>query len=505
MTSAGIPVEKLAGTNTSVFSGTFGRDYTDRLVKDPESLPASYFTGNGAAMYSNRISYFFDLKGPSVTTDTGCSGSMAALHMAAQTIRNGESDMSIVAVAQFMSNPDLYIALSNLGVLGPGGKCYSWDHRADGYGRGEGMAVVVLKRLSDALRDGDYVHSIIRESFMNQDGKTSTITSPSMDAQEQLIEECYTRAGLKLCDTGYVEAHMTGTPTGDPIEAKSLAQTFGKSRAPGDAVYVGSIKPNIGHTEPVSGLASIIKTALVLQKQLIPPHINFEKPNPAIPLEDWNLQVANSLTPWPRGMPLRASVNNFGYGGTNVHVIMEAGSETATTNGTSHINDTNGIKTKHFPPSSEPSYVYVVSSKHVAGALEMNRKLAAYIRDAISQGKEPRPVDLAYTLAQRRSRFPCATAVRATNLGELADCLEEPHRKATRASPNPLRIGFVFNGQGAQWYAMGRELLSTYPVFRSAIQKGDQILRQEYGAPWSLSGVYLSFHFGMNKGLATYF
>jgi acyl transferase domain-containing protein len=353
------------------------------------------------------------------------------------------------------------------------------------------MAAVVLKRLSDALRDGDYVHSVIRESFMNQDGKTGTITSPSMEAQEQLIEECYARAGLKLCDTGYVEAHMTGTPTGDPIEAASLAQTFGKSRVPGDAVYVGSIKPNIGHTEPVSGLASIIKTALVLQNQLIPPHMNYEKPNPAIPLEDLNLQVANSLTPWPQGMPLRASVNNFGYGGTNVHVIMEALSGATATNGTCHINDINGIKTEQILPCSDPSsYVYIISSKYLTGMLEMNRKLAAYIRDSISQGKEPRPVDLAYTLAQRRSRFPCATAVRATSLRELADRLEEPHRKATRASPNSLRIGFVFNGQGAQWYAMGRELLSTYPVFESAIRKGDQVLQQKYGAPWSLHGVY---------------
>ena len=180
-------------------------------------------------------------------------------------------------------------------MLSAEGRCFSWDQRASGYGRGEGVAALVLKRLDDALRDGDFVHAVIRETGLNQDGKTTTISSPSMEAQKKLIEECYKRAGLKLAETGYVEAHMTGTLTGDPIEAEALARTFGKHRAANDPVIVGSCKPNIGHTEPVSGLAAVIKTAYVLQSGLIPPNTNYETTNPKIPLREWNLQVRISL------------------------------------------------------------------------------------------------------------------------------------------------------------------------------------------------------------------
>lgn len=456
-------------------------------------------------MYSNRISHFFDLRGPSVTADTGCSGSMAALHLGAQTIRSGESDMSIIAVAQLMQNPDLVIALSNLGVLGPEGRCYSWDHRANGYGRGEGMAVVVLKRLSNALTDGDNVHAVIRETHMNQDGKTSTITSPSMDAQQRLIKECYERAGLQLSDTAYVEAHMTGTPTGDPIEAEVLSKTFGSARSADNPVYVGSIKPNIGHTEPVSGLASIIKTALVLKKGLIPPHINYEKPNPAILLDEWNLKLPLELTPWPKSRPIRASVNNFGYGGTNVHVIMESLSETLASKTIAissgfHSNGIkiNGVESKvnatikdvgsHEQHQGQlSSHVYIVSAKHSAGTVGMNKSLAAYLRDYMAQDREINPVDLAHTLSDRRSRFQWATCVRATSLEDLAKRLEDPQRKPIRAPAGRLpRIGFVFNGQGAQWAGMGRELLDAYPLFKESMCEADRILRDKYAAPWSL-------------------
>lgn len=456
-------------------------------------------------MYSNRISHFFDLRGPSVTADTGCSGSMAALHLGAQTIRSGESDISIIAVAQLMQNPDLVIALSNLGVLGPEGRCYSWDHRANGYGRGEGMGVVVLKRLSNALANGDHIHAVIRETHMNQDGKTSTITSPSMDAQQRLIKECYERAGLQLSDTVYVEAHMTGTPTGDPIEAKVLSKTFGSARSADNPVYVGSIKPNIGHTEPVSGLASIIKTALVLKKGLIPPHINYEKPNPAILLDEWNLKLPLELTPWPKGRPIRASVNNFGYGGTNVHVIMESLSQTLATNAIamssgSHPNGvrTNGVKSKvngsikdagsHEQQQGQlSSHVYIVSAKHSAGTVGMSKSLAAYIRDSAAQNRAIDPADLAFTLSDRRSRFQWATSVRATNLEDLAKRLEDPQRKPIRAPAGRLpRIGFVFNGQGAQWIGMGRELMDAYPIFKESMRAADSILRDKYAAPWSL-------------------
>ncbi|KAL9127721.1 MAG: hypothetical protein Q9217_003451 [Psora testacea] len=364
-------------------------------------------------------------------------------------------------------------------VLSPEGRCFGWDHRASGYGRGEGVATLVLKRLDDALRDGDSVHAVIRESALNQDGKTTTISSPSMAAQQKLIEECYRRAGLDPGETGYVEAHMTGTDTGDPIEAEALARTFGKSRPANDPIIVGSCKPNIGHTEPVSGLAAIIKASYVLQSGLIPPNTNYEKTNPKIPMEKWNLKLATVLTPFPQDKPLRASINNFGYGGTNTHVILESAPNAALSlNG--NTADMNG--TGHNDGASR---IYILSSKDSTVTQESSKRLAAYVQKSIVSSSEPLPADLAYTLAERRSRFPWAVAVKARSLPELADRLSEPKLKATRALRTVPRIGFVFNGQGAQWYAMGRELMAAYPLFGSGIQQADQILT-EYGATWSL-------------------
>ncbi|KAI1526193.1 Polyketide synthase module [Pyrenophora tritici-repentis] len=203
--NAGIPTEKLAGSNTSVFSATFGRDYTEMLMKDADALPTSLVTGNGPAMFANRVSHFYNLQGPSITVDTGCSGGLVALHMGVNSIRNRESDVSIVGTSNAILNQDFFIAISNLGLLHEDGKCYSMDHRWGGYGRGEGMAVLVLKKLSAAVEDGDHIHAVIRESAVNQDGKTGTITSPSMEAQRSLIQQCYSRAGIDLSSTGLGE------------------------------------------------------------------------------------------------------------------------------------------------------------------------------------------------------------------------------------------------------------------------------------------------------------
>jgi acyl transferase domain-containing protein len=479
MWSAGIPIESLAGSNTSVFTGLFGKDYYDGLMKDPESLPPSLMTTNGTAMYSNRISHFYDFRGASMTLDTGCSGSLVALHHACRTIQLGESDLAIAGGSGIMLSPDMFIALSNMGVLGEDGRCYSWDHRSGGYGRGEGVATLVLKSLDAALRDGDFVHAVIRESALNQDGRTSTITSPSMEAQKKLIEECYRRAGLDISQTGYVEAHMTGTSTGDPIEAEAIARTFGKNRAEDDAVFVGSVKTNVGHAEGVSGLAALIKTVFALQKRLIPPNMNYEKPNPRIPLAEWKVQVPQSPIPWPENKALRASINNFGYGGANVHLIVEGIPKTSQSN-------TNGDQR-----DLSRSLIYILSSKDAEVTKTMAKKLGSYLHEAILPGAREElllPADLAYTLAERRSRLPWAIAVRSSSLDDLAKKLDEENARPTRAAQSPQRVGIVFNGQGAQWHAMGRELINAYPVFCSAVQRATKVLK-DYGAYWSLEGV----------------
>lgn len=277
-------------------------------MRDPDLIPRYAMLGNGAAMISNRISHFFDLGGPSMTVDTGCSTSLTALHLACQSIRAEESTISIVGGASLMLNPDVFISLSSLGsettryiwvlitnrnvsLLGADGKSYPFDSRASGYGRGEGVATVVLKSLEDAIKDGDPIRAVIRETSLNHDGKTPTVTSPSKIAQEELIRKCYQSAGLNPLNTTYVEAHGTGTQAGDPVETEAIGMVFGQGRPADKPLYIGSVKSNIGHLESSSGLAAIIKVALAFEKGFIPPSINYENPNPGIHLDQWKLKV----------------------------------------------------------------------------------------------------------------------------------------------------------------------------------------------------------------------
>ncbi|KAK1988400.1 type I polyketide synthase [Colletotrichum cereale] len=479
---AGMPIEALAGTNTSVFAGCYGKDYHDLQTRDPEAMPSSFLTGNYTAMLSNRISHFYNLKGASMSIDTGCSSGLACLHQGCQTIRTGESDLSIVGASSTMLNPDLFVAMSTLGMIGTDGRCYAWEERAQGYGRGEGVAVLVLKSLDAALRDADHVHAIIRQTGLNQDGKTQSITSPSVDAQVQLIRDCYRRAGLDPSQTGYIEAHMTGTQVGDLAEAEALAQTFGSDRrAAGfeDPVLVGSVKTNIGHTEPVSGLAAIIKAAFAMRNKKVPGNLNYAVGNPKINLGEWNLIVPTTLTAWPKDKPLRVSINNFGYGGANSHVILEgAPLDAVNANKNGHAEDDD----EHHEPAA--SRVFILSARDAETTKKMASGLAAHLRHLIDTGTDLSLDDLAYTLAERRSRLGSVAAVKARTLNQLLDGLEGSLRVHQTASKMP-RLGFVFNGQGAQWHAMGRELMGAYPVFAEAITDADEILRS-YGAEWSL-------------------
>ncbi|KAF2753079.1 putative polyketide synthase [Pseudovirgaria hyperparasitica] len=470
---AGIPLSKIAGTNTSCFAGTFIRDYHDLLMRDPATLPRHFTTGNFTAMVANRISHFFDLRGPSTSVDTGCSTSLTALHLACQTIRTGESDCSIVGGACVMSNPDMFCQLSSLGFIGIDGKSYSFDHRAQGYGRGEGVATLVLKRLDDAIRDRDPIRAVIRETGLNQDGKTPTLTSPSGEAQESLMRDCYRRAGLNPLDTTYVETHGTGTKKGDPIETTAIGKVFGRPSTI-EPLLIGSIKSNIGHTEAASGIASIIKVAMAFENRQIPPSINFEKPNPLIDFTNLGIQPARSLEPWPECDIRRASISNFGYGGSNTHVIMEDAAY--------HRED---------PPMSTEKYatprkVFILSARDREAASTMRSKLKDYILAAVERSEDIDFSDLAYTLDQRRSKFSWTTAITAGTVGELIDGLKDATLKPSSVLSKP-RVGFVFNGQGAQWHAMGRELMQTYPVYTETLQEADAVIKS-FGSTWSVVG-----------------
>ncbi|KAL4916483.1 hypothetical protein BDW62DRAFT_186074 [Aspergillus aurantiobrunneus] len=468
--SAGITLAQIAGSNTSVFTGSFIRDYHDLLSRDPDTLPRYFTTGNFAAMIANRISHFFDLQGPSTPVDTGCSTSMTALHLACQTLRSGESDASIVGGTCVMLNPDMFCQLSSLGFIGPDGKSFAFDTRANGYGRGEGIATLVLKRLDDALRDGDPIRAVIRETGMNQDGKTPTITSPSGAAQEALMRSCYSRAGLDPSETTYVEAHGTGTKAGDPVEVAAIGSVFGAGRTSQRPLLLGSVKSNLGHTEAASGLAAIIKVCKALEWGQIPPSINIERVNDALDFRGGGLQVAQSLDAWSSAGVRRASVNNFGYGGSNTHVIMEDAADA--------VADYRSQQPEVLQESHSQRKVFVLSAKDDGATKRARERLLEHI-----EKNDPSLQDLSYTLNQRRSRFPYMIACSAASLSELSTALADPTLNAVYAAAVP-RLGFVFTGQGAQWYGMGRELIREYPVFRDALEEADSIF-QGFGAPWS--------------------
>ncbi|KAK2755488.1 Type I Iterative PKS [Arachnomyces sp. PD_36] len=473
--SAGIPLSQIAGSNTSVFTGSFIRDYHDMLTRDPITLPRFFTTGNFAAMIANRISHFFDLRGPSTPVDTGCSTSITALHLACQTLRTGESDSAVVGGTCIMLNPDMFAQLSSLGFIGPDGKSYAFDSRAQGYGRGEGIATLILKRLDDALRDGDPIRAVIRETGMNQDGKTPTITSPSGEAQEALMRACYDRAGLDPQETTYVEAHGTGTKAGDPIEAAAIGAVFGTNRSPQHPVLVGSVKSNLGHTEAASGLAAIIKVAKALERGQIPPSINLEQINSSLDLRGGRLKIAQVLDLWPSAGIRRASVNNFGYGGSNTHVIMEDALDSSM--------EYSRKRPLALEKDVSPRKVFVLSAKDEGSAKRIKENLLAHLESSAAAGRETSLQALSYTLGQRRSRFPYTIAFSAASLSELSTNLANPALKPVYEVGVP-RLGFVFTGQGSQWHAMGRELIKEYPVFYQALQEADAIFR-EFGAPWS--------------------
>lgn len=310
---AGIPIEKVAGSNTSVHVGSLMHDFEIMLSRDPEMRAQYKTTGTPLAMLANRVSWFYDFTGPSIALDTACSSSLTALHLACHCLRSGESCMvraicadlgdiwkkltspkGVVAGCNLIFNPDATSGLADLNFLSPDSKSYSFDHRANGYARGEGIGVVIVKTLSNALKDNDTIRAVIRATSSNQDGRTPVVTQPSAQAQEAMIRQAYLTSGLSMDATGFFEAHGTGTPIGDSVEAQAIHNAF-KERSRAQPLYIGAAKANIGHLESASGLAGLVKVVLALEKGIIPPNIHFERVNPKILAEAWNIKVCELL------------------------------------------------------------------------------------------------------------------------------------------------------------------------------------------------------------------
>jgi acyl transferase domain-containing protein len=289
---AGMTLESFSGSETGVYVGTFLSDWGEITRRDPDAMPLYQPTGSGHSMLAGRLSYFYNLKGPSMTVDTACSASFVALHNACSALRNGDCTSALVGGVNSIMNHDFLSTMSSMQFLSPDGRSYSYDERANGYARGEGVVTILIKPLDKALRDGDCLRGIIRGIGLNQDGKTPGITHPSQSQQAALIRKVYERAGLDPNETSYVETHGTGTQVGDVIEAKALYEAFGRTRNNAEPLLVGSIKTNIGHLEGASGLAGLVKVLMMLENELILPNSGFTKPNERIKLDEWNMEVS---------------------------------------------------------------------------------------------------------------------------------------------------------------------------------------------------------------------
>lgn len=525
--NAGIPLSRLAGSDTGCYVGCFSNDYDQLAKKDPETLPRYHSVGTGQSILSNRVSFCLDLAGPSMTVDTACSSSLVAVHMACQALRAGECSAAIVGATQATLSPDMMVGMTNLHFLSPDGACHAFDERANGYARGEGMAALVLKPLDLAIRDGDVVRAVIRGTAVNSNGRNTGITLPSTRAQAQLIRAAYEQAGCDPAVTGYFEAHGTGTQAGDPIEAAAIGETLGRLRPDGEEgkLYVGSVKTNIGHLEGASGLAGIIKAVMSLEKGVVAPNIWFEKGNPKIKFDDWRIRVPVEASPWPVAGLRRASVNSFGYGGTNGHIILDDAHHYMLERGIRGKHNTTLLADSVKPEGREGTDDHSLPSSPRAGAdgirtpssstsdsseklwLHASRPLGERPRAFHISGHEKESVlgyakelgeyiwkhgdtlsldDLAYTMCERRSLLDVGATAVASSVQQLIQELSVLS-DITARSPEAPSLAFIFTGQGAQWWGMGRELLS-YPVYADSIASCGRAL-ESFGCSWSLIGM----------------
>ncbi|KAJ0108640.1 hybrid polyketide nonribosomal peptide synthetase [Diaporthe amygdali] len=495
--SAGTPMEKLQGSRCSVFVGVMTGDYETIQYRDTEDLSHYTASGTSRAILANRISYFFDLSGSSICLDTACSSSLVAMHLAVQDLRSGTAETAIVAGTNLIFGPDMYISESKLRMLSPTGKCQMWDAMADGYARGEGVAALLLKPLSKALRDNDPIQAIIRNSGVNSDGRTPGITMPSAMAQAKLTRETYRAAGLDPSKTQdrcqYFEAHGTGTQAGDPTEARGIFESFFSTRNAADtessSLYVGSIKTVVGHLEGCAGLAGVIKVLLAMKHDTIPPNLHLTSLNPKIQPYRRVLKVPTEATPWPAresGQPKRASVNSFGFGGTNAHIILE-----------SHEPKSESKLLTSRNCSDQIFATPIVVSAHTQTSLFENIwQLTTYLHNNPHVSLD----DVAWTLWQRRSELGLRKSFHATSRPSLLASLEKavvdsagglPSLGTTVSTLTSPSEGFgvlgVFTGQGAQWPGMGKDLLIHSPVFRKTIEECDECLSKLPDAPsWLL-------------------
>ena len=480
--SAGIVPKSLEGTRAGVFIGACATDYAALVSAAPEQAQDAHaITGNLLSIAAGRLSYTFGLQGPCLTIDTACSSSLVAIHLACRSLRSRDTRVALAGGVNVIASADTMRGLARTKALSPDGRCRTFDAAANGYVRGEGCGLVVLKRLSDAEHDGDHVFAVIRGSAVNQDGRSTGLTAPNVLSQEALVREALADARVGADAIGYVETHGTGTPLGDPIEVEALRKVFGRPRADGSHVVLGALKTNFGHLEGAAGIAGLIKVVLALEHGRIPRNLNFRRLNPRVRLEDSPLTLAVEPAAWPRTVtPRHAGVSSFGIGGTNAHVVV-------------------GEAPAGKPPRDvavRAAELVVLSARTPAALDAATRRLRAHVE----ANRDLSLSDLAFSLATTRTpmthRLACAVTTPEALLGALAAAergVTAPGVTRGEGGTRRGKVAWLFTGQGAQTLGMGRELAATWPVFRGALDDALSALRAHMERPlseilWAESG-----------------
>jgi 8-amino-7-oxononanoate synthase len=479
----GIAPERITGSKTGVFVGLFMHDHenihagvTERSLYGPHSA-----TGMSTTVAANRISYFFDFKGPSMVVDTACSSSLVAVHLACRSLWENETSLALAGGVNVQMKPEVMMILSGASMLSPDGYSKSFDARANGYARSEGAGMVVLKRLSAALADRDPIYAVIRGSAVNQDGRSDGLTVPNGAAQKEVLLRALSMAGVEPGQVDFVEAHGTGTAVGDPIEARSLGSVLSTGRSSEKPCIIGSVKSNIGHTESAAGVAGLIKVALMLKHQWIPQNLHFSTPHPDIPFDKLKLRVPVFPEPWPtngNGGRKIAGVNAFGFGGTNAHVVVQQFEKPEISSDS---------------PPEKPSEKSISLIPLSAKTMDALRDIAGQHVEMVNKYPAIRLADIGYTAALKKGHHPCRLTIAARSGEAYLDHLEGFLSGAKRPGLSvgsqqfqaPPRTAFIFSGMGQQWWAMGRMLLEKEPLFHRVVRECDALF-QAHTRDWSL-------------------
>ncbi|WP_459618495.1 SDR family NAD(P)-dependent oxidoreductase [Bordetella sp. 2513F-2] len=460
--SAGIKPSSLRGSNCGVYVGIASADYAYRLSDDFNAVEASFATGNTSSVAANRLSYVFDLHGPSMALDTACSSALVAFHQACRAIISGEIPQALAGGISLHAHPYGFITFSKATMLSPHGRCQVFDAAGDGYVRSEGGGLFLLKDYDQALADGDPILAVVAGSAVNTDGRKSGLTVPNVDAQVALMRQAYAEAGISPAEIDYLEAHGTGTSVGDPIEARAIGLALGQPRGPGAPLPIGSVKSNMGHLETASGVAGLVKAIMALRHRTVPATIGIRKLNPNIDFEDWNIEVVRQPRPLRPTGTLTVGVNSFGFGGANAHVIL---------------------RTPPAPSAGVPDNLasttplpVVVTGRTAAALRDAARDLARFLRE-----QPPRALyDVAYQAAMRREWHPERAVVYGADAASIAEALQEwadqsvPKYRVATATRVPDAQGpvLVYSGNGSQWPGMGRQLMGD-AVFAEAVHEID--------------------------------